>query len=96
MNKLQLPQMFGTRRVGPDLIREAGKHSNDWHVAHFYEPTNVAPLSVMPSYKWLYDGKGNPTKKALSLVTYVQWLGSWARTDLEDAYKIDGAGGGTR
>src|SRR5271169_6614297 len=37
-NMMNLPHIFGTRRVGPDLIREAGKHSNDWHVAHFYDP----------------------------------------------------------
>jgi cbb3-type cytochrome c oxidase subunit II len=76
-NELQLPQLFGTRRVGPDLIRESGVHSNDWHVAHFYDPPTVQPGSVMPSYRWFYDEKGRPNKKGLAMVTYVQWLGSW-------------------
>jgi cbb3-type cytochrome c oxidase subunit II len=93
MNKLQLPQLFGTRRVGPDLIREAGKRSNDWHIAHFYEPRNVVPSSVMPSYKWFYDENKRPNKKALALTTYVQWLGSWARQDLDDAYKLESTTG---
>ncbi len=94
MNKLQLPQLFGTRRVGPDLIRQSGKHSNDWHMAHFYEPTNVVPVSVMPSYSWFFDANKRPTKKALALTAYVQWLGSWYRPDLTDAYKLPSSGGG--
>src|SRR6185436_1372805 len=57
-NRLQRPVLFGTRRVGPDLIREGGRKSNDWHLAHFYKPTSVVPVSVMPSYKWFYDEDG--------------------------------------
>lgn len=78
-NELQMPQLFGTRRVGPDLIRESGVHSNDWHVAHFYDPPSVQPGSVMPSYKWFYDMNGRPKKEALAITAYVQWLGSWQR-----------------
>jgi len=76
-NVLQRPVLFGTRRVGPDLIREGARRSNDWHVAHFYEPTNVVPTSVMPSYRWFFDGDGYPNKRGLAILTYVQWLGSW-------------------
>jgi len=77
MNEMFLPHLFGTRRVGPDLIREAGKHGNDWHAAHFYDPTIVAPTSVMPRYPWFYDDE-KPNKLGLAMITYVQWLGSWA------------------
>jgi cytochrome c oxidase cbb3-type subunit 2 len=77
MNEMFLPHLFGTRRVGPDLIREHGKHSNDWHVAHFYEPTEVVPTSVMPNYRWFFDGE-QPNKTGIAVITYVQWLGSWA------------------
>lgn len=76
-NVFQRPVLFGTRRVGPDLIREAARRSNDWHLAHFYKPTSVAPLSVMPRYPWLYDDEGYPNKKGFAIITYVQWLGSW-------------------
>lgn len=76
-NVLQMPPLMGTRRVGPDLIREAGRRSNDWHVAHFYNPTDVVPTSVMPRYPWFYDKDGQPNEKGLAIVTYVQWLGSW-------------------
>lgn len=81
MNEMFLPHLFGTRRVGPDLIREAGRHSNDWHAAHFFDPTIVAPTSVMPRYTWLYEGEPGhevPNKDGLALIAYVQWLGSWA------------------
>lgn len=54
-NKLQLPQLFGTRRVGPDLIRISGKYSNDWHFAHFFRPRDVVPDSVMPEYRWFFE-----------------------------------------
>jgi cytochrome c oxidase cbb3-type subunit II len=76
-NLMHLPHLFGTRRVGPDLIREAGKHSNDWHMAHLYDPRSVAPYSVMPSYPWYFDEHRRPTKRGLALVAYLQWLGSW-------------------
>jgi cytochrome c oxidase cbb3-type subunit II len=77
MNEMFLPHLFGTRRVGPDLIRESGRHSNDWHVAHFHDPNAVVPSSVMPRYTWFFDGDA-PNKRGIAVVTYVQWLGSWA------------------
>ena len=89
MNELNLPHLFGTRRVGPDLIREAGKHSNDWHVAHFYNPNWVVPTSVMPRFTWFFDKNDRPNLKGLAIVTYVQWLGSWARTVPESIYNLE-------
>lgn len=80
-NVLQMPQLFGTRRVGPDLSRVGGKYSNDWHVAHFYEPTHVVPTSVMPAYRWFFDEKKRPNAKGLAIITYVQWLGTWPQRD---------------
>lgn len=76
-NELFLPHLFGTRRVGPDLIRESGRHGNDWHIAHFYDPTIVVPTSVMPRYSWFFEGD-QPNAKGIAIVAYVQWLGSWA------------------
>jgi len=76
-NRLQRPVLFGTRRVGPDLIREGARKSNDWHLAHFYKPTSVVPVSVMPSYPWFFDEDGYPNKRGMAVIAYVQWLGSW-------------------
>jgi cytochrome c oxidase cbb3-type subunit 2 len=93
-NMMNLPHLFGTRRVGPDLIREAGKHSNDWHVAHFYDPRSVAPYSVMPSYPWFYDANKRPNERGLALVAYVQWLGSWVEQVPVTIYNVDALHGG--
>lgn len=64
-NILNRPQLFGTRRVGPDLSRESGKRTNDWHFAHLYNPKWVEPQSVMPVYSWYFELKkkdGSPLK----------------------------------
>ena len=80
-NELQRPVMFGTRRVGPDLCREGGRRSNDWHAVHFFEPKRLSQGSPMPEYPWLFDGSPEqPNRKGLALMTYVQWLGSWLET----------------
>ncbi|MBX3444435.1 MAG: cbb3-type cytochrome c oxidase subunit II [Planctomyces sp.] len=77
-NELQRPVMFGTRRVGPDLSREGGRRSNDWHAVHFFRPTDLSPGSPMPEYPWLFDGAADrPNRRGLALLVYVQWLGSW-------------------
>ena len=55
-NELQRPVIFGTRRVGPDLCREGGRRSNDWHAVHFFKPTTLSTGSPMPEYPWLFDG----------------------------------------
>ena len=91
-NELNYPPLFGTRRVGPDLSRESGKHSNDWHVAHFYEPTNVVPTSVMPAFRWFYDGDV-PNERGLAIITYVQWLGSWIDPQGQVRQEAPAAGG---
>jgi cbb3-type cytochrome c oxidase subunit II len=98
-NRMNLPHLFGTRRVGPDLIREAGKHSNDWQMAHLYDPRSVAPYSVMPAYPWFFDEEKRPTERALGVVAYVQWLGSWVQQVPGTIYNVgatreSGAGGG--
>jgi cytochrome c oxidase cbb3-type subunit II len=77
-NELQRPVMFGTRRVGPDLSREGGRRSNDWHAVHFFKPTMVSRGSPMPEYPWLFAGAPDkPNRRGLALIAYIQWLGSW-------------------
>ena len=88
-NELNMPPLWGTRRIGPDLIRRGGRHSNDWHVAHFYHPPDVSPVSVMPSYPWFYESDGlTPNKTGLSIIAYVQWLGSWEDNPVETIYDM--------
>lgn len=75
-NALNQPHLWGTRRVGPDLTREYGKRTNDWHIAHLLNPKNVVSESVMPAYAFYFDEEGKPLKKGFALVTYLQWIGS--------------------
>jgi cytochrome c oxidase cbb3-type subunit I/II len=70
------PQLWGTRRVGPDLAREHGKRPRDWHLTHLYNPRLVVSESMMPAYPWLFDGSARqPTQEALDLVAYLDSLG---------------------
>lgn len=74
------PQMWGTRRIGPDLAREGGRKSRDWQIAHLWNPRHVVPASVMPGYPWLFDESATrPTSEALDLVNYLESLGREAR-----------------
>ena len=71
-----LPHLWGTRRIGPDLAREAGKRPDDWQLAHLFDPRWVEPGSVMPGYPWLFDGRPDrPSAEASDLIAYLQWLG---------------------
>lgn len=88
-NELNMPPLWGTRRIGPDLIRRGGKQSNDWHVAHFYHPPDVNARSVMPSYPWFFEEDGvTPNRTGLSIIAYVQWLGSWEPNLDETLYEV--------
>lgn len=49
-----LPHLFSTRRIGPDLTRVGLKYSDDWHYAHHWDPRLTVPDSIMPSFKWLF------------------------------------------
>lgn len=74
------PQMWGTRRIGPDLAREGGRRSRDWQLAHLWNPRNVVPDSVMPGYPWLFHrSPTRPGREALDLVDYLESLGREAR-----------------
>ena len=42
-----VPHLFGTRRIGPDLTREGLKYSDEWHLAHFWNARMLTPDSIM-------------------------------------------------
>lgn len=81
-NALNQPHLWGTRRVGPDLARERGKRTNDWHIAHLINPQNVVPGSVMPPYPFYFEDDGTPRRDGFALVTYLQWLGTMQQEDV--------------
>jgi cytochrome c oxidase cbb3-type subunit 2/cytochrome c oxidase cbb3-type subunit I/II len=76
----EFPQLWGTRRIGPDLAREYGRKSHDWHMVHLWNPRYTVPDSNMPPYPWLFDGAPTrPTQEARDLVAYLGSLGREAK-----------------
>ncbi len=74
--KYDYPQLWGTRRIGPDLSREFNLRPRDWQLTHLYDPRLVVRDSVMPPYSWLFDGSPNrPTQEALDVLAYIETLG---------------------
>jgi cytochrome c oxidase cbb3-type subunit I/II len=49
------PFQWGSRRIGPDLAREGGRQSHQWHVLHFRDPSSFVDGSIMPPYPWLME-----------------------------------------
>src|SRR5882757_6018371 len=74
--KFDYPQLWGTRRIGPDLSREFNLHPRDWQLTHLYDPRLVVRDSVMPQYPWLFKGNANqPTQEGLDVLAYLESLG---------------------
>lgn len=55
------PFQWGSKRTGPDLAREGGRNSDDWHVKHLTNPRSVVPQSNMPAFPWLATNKVDDT-----------------------------------
>lgn len=49
------PFQWGSKRTGPDLAREGGLRSNNWHYQHLIAPKDISPGSIMPAYTWMKD-----------------------------------------
>ncbi|MCC4855169.1 cbb3-type cytochrome c oxidase subunit II [Vibrio lentus] len=50
----EFPNLWGSKRTGPDLTNLGRKYSDQWHVIHLTDPRKVVPTSIMPSYPWLF------------------------------------------
>lgn len=83
----QTPAILGTERTGPDLALEGGVHTDDWHIAHFVNPRNTRPMSLMPSWEFL--GADNVRK----LTALMQSQGGLLANKKMDGEKMDGSGG---
>ena len=92
------PFLWGSKRTGPDLLREGGKYNDNWHFNHFWNPQSISAGSIMPGYKWLFDNEAmdNSTlqKKMEVMVTlgvpYTDAQVANAQTDLRtQAIKIE-------
>ncbi len=54
------PFQWGSKRTGPDLARVGGRYSDAWHVAHFQNPRDLVPESIMPAYSWFAERQIGP------------------------------------
>lgn len=82
------PFQWGSRRIGPDLAREGGQNSHEWHWRHFNNPADINSGSVMPSYKHLLSGELN-FKNLPAIVKTAYYLGAPYSTDeLENCVQL--------
>jgi cytochrome c oxidase cbb3-type subunit I/II len=53
------PFLWGSKRTGPDLMREGRGNKNakpdSWHYNHMVDPRTMSPGSLMPPYPWLVE-----------------------------------------
>ncbi len=74
--RFDYPQLWGTRRIGPDLAREGSIRSLDWQLSHLYAPRALVPDSIMPGFPWLFDGAPDrPAQEGRDLLAYLETLG---------------------
>lgn len=85
-NALQRPVLWGTRRVGPDLTHEGGLRSNDWHIAHFWNPRSTSPGSVMPTYPWFFQMGWGVSRKISPETATVRGLSEDTTYDVPGLY----------
>jgi cytochrome c oxidase cbb3-type subunit I/II len=84
------PFLWGSKRTGPDLQRVGKKYPDSWHYRHMYEPGDMAPGSIMPSYPWLHENtldlsdlKGKIAAMRTLGVPYAEGYEDQAEADLQ-------------
>lgn len=58
------PPLFGTQGIAPDLARVGLKYGNEWHLAHFYNPSAVVKNSIMGGFAGLFFTAPEPVSIA--------------------------------
>ena len=83
------PFQWGSKRTGPDLLREGGKYPNVWHYNHMIDPRTMSPGSIMPAYEFLsennLDTASTPAKIRAMITLGVPYSAGYdkqANTDL--------------
>jgi cytochrome c oxidase cbb3-type subunit 2 len=52
---VQVPEVLGTERTGPDLSDVAARQPSDvWQYIHLYQPRALVGASIMPAFQWLF------------------------------------------
>lgn len=53
-DRYEFPNLWGSKRTGPDLDNISRKYSDKWHELHLKNPQAIVPRSIMPPYPWLF------------------------------------------
>jgi cytochrome c oxidase cbb3-type subunit I/II len=88
------PFLWGSKRTGPDLQRVGKKYPHSWHYHHMFEPSNMAPGSIMPAYAWLHeqvlDTSSTPSKINALRAVGVPYVAGYENTSNQDLAKQAG------
>lgn len=79
------PFLLGSRRLGPDLQRLAGKYPDAWHYEHMRDPRATSPGSVMPPYAWLLTRRVDPGDVGASMSALRRAGVAYSEADLAGA-----------
>ncbi|GGK20104.1 bifunctional cbb3-type cytochrome C oxidase subunit I/II [Yeosuana aromativorans] len=79
------PFLWGSKRTGPDLHREGGKYSDNWHLNHLYDPRSTSSGSIMPSYPWLIKNKLDKSQTEAKMKTMVSLGVPYTDEDIANA-----------
>ena len=88
------PFLWGSKRTGPDLQRVGKKYPHSWHYHHMFEPSTMAPGSIMPAYAWLHeqvlDTSSTPSKINTLRAVGVPYVAGYENTANQDLAKQAG------
>lgn len=80
------PFLWGSKRTGPDLDRVGLRnYSDDWHLAHLYNPRDVVPESNMPAFTWLFEQVLDGEKTAAKMIALRRVGVPYTDEDIENA-----------
>jgi cytochrome c oxidase cbb3-type subunit I/II len=79
------PFQWGSKRTGPDLMREGGKRPNLWHFNHMYEPESMMYGSIMPNYQWIVKNDYDASDIQAKMKTLKALGVPYSDSDIENA-----------
>jgi cytochrome c oxidase cbb3-type subunit II len=79
------PFLWGSKRTGPDLLREGAKFSDAWHRVHMTNPRSVVASSIMPAYPWLAERAANASADIEARLRALRRLGTPYADDVIEA-----------
>jgi cytochrome c oxidase cbb3-type subunit 2 len=79
------PFLWGSKRTGPDLLREGAKYSDAWQRLHMTNPRAVVASSIMPAYPWLAERAANASADIEARLRALRRLGTPYADDVIEA-----------